>query len=69
LGASIFQRREREICHRRSTVEEFVAPGIHPIVVERLKNPVILPLETHLAGIAPQAKKEFDNLEAFGGRF
>ncbi len=38
-------------------------------MVERLKNPIIVSLETHLAGISAQTQKEFDNLEAFRRRF
>ena len=38
-------------------------------MVEGLKHPVIFSLETHLARIAPQTQKEFDNLEALRWRF
>jgi hypothetical protein len=43
LGARIFQGREREIGHRRSAVEQIVPARIHLIMVEGLKNPVVLP--------------------------
>jgi hypothetical protein len=69
LGVTISQGRKREIGHRGAAVEEFIPLSVHLVVVERLKNPVIFSLETHLAGITPQALKEFDNLKAFRRRF
>jgi hypothetical protein len=66
-GVRIFERREREICHRRPAIEQFAPPGIHRIVVEGLENPIILALETQLARITRKPRKSSTTSKPSGG--